>query len=325
MKMKKGMIILAAAAALVLIVASYGRDFTKIVKTGMVLTLAVLLTVFLMSGAGIWPDYIDVRDGFSRHAFGTFHCTDLAAQWGFLIFLYMFLKNGALKSYDYLVVVVLTVLNFCLVDGRNTYLCVILAAAGCVLSTLGRKKQWRIPKWAAICGKGILLFSFCILAAVYFVLNATYTENPEMFYNRFGFLSSLAFRLRVTSNVTRVLPFSWFGKYFMQMGAGFGVNAQNGGLYTFLDCSYMRVYVMYGVVAFVVFLAIFTAIQLRLLKKKQVFRMFIVAVVALHSFMEHRLIDMAYDLFLLLLFAEIPQTDGKTLEEETKEDGKEEC
>ncbi|MCR5128917.1 MAG: hypothetical protein K6B69_12545 [Lachnospiraceae bacterium] len=309
--------------ALILMVACCGREFKKIARTGMGLSILVLILVFLMSGAGIWPDYIDERNGFSRHAFGTFHCTDLAAQWGYMIFLYVFLKDGLLKWYDYLGILFLTVLNFALVDGRNTYLCVILLLIGCVLHSVNKKKHVELPKLPGKIWTGILTLSFVIMAAVYFILNATYTDSPDVFYNRFGVFGSLAFRLKVTANVTRVLPFSWFGKYFLQMGAGFGVNAQHTGMYTFLDCSYMRVYVMYGVVAFVLFLLIFTGIQWRLKKEKQFFRMFILAVVALHCFMEHRWIDMAYDLFLLVAFSDLGEKETIAQENGKREDGTE--
>lgn len=309
--------------ALILMVACYGREFKKIARTGMVLSILVLLLVFIMSGAGIWPDYIDERGGFSRHAFGTFHCTDLAAQWGYMIFLYVFLKDGLLKWYDYLGIIVLTVLNLLLVDGRNTYLCVILLSVGCILHSYMKKKDIVLPGGLGKIWTGVLMLAFVIPAAVYFILNATYTDSPEVFYNRFGVLESLAFRLRTTARVTSVLPFSWFGKYFLQMGAGFGVNAQHTGLYTFLDCSYMRVYVMYGVVAFVLFLLLFTGIQWRLKKEKMVFRMFILAVVALHCFMEHRWIDMAYDLFLLVAFADLGENVTIAQEDGKREDGSE--
>jgi hypothetical protein len=60
---------------------------------------------------------------------------------------------------------------------------------------------------------------------------------------------------------------------------------------------------MYGVVALTVFLGIFTAIQYRLLKAKKTFQMFIVALVAFSCFLEHHMLEVGYNIFMVLLFA----------------------
>ena len=299
--------------ALLLIVASYGRDYKKIGRIAILLTVGVAGLAFGLSQMGILPDYIDERGDLLRHSFGTYHCTDLAALGCYAILLYMFLKNGLMKWYAYIVIVVLSVLNICLLGGQISLFCVALAVIGCVICSIDRRKALHVSPVAEKTWQIVLLASFVVCAAVYFVLNFTYTEEPGAFYHSIGALSGFEKRIRTSAYVTRVFPFSWFGKYFLQFGAGGGSPTVKDGLYTFLDCSYIRVYVMYGVVAFVAFLLVNTGIQCRLMKKKQTFRMFLLAIVAFHCFWEHRMIDPAFNMFLLLPFAALEEENtGKT-------------
>ncbi|MBP5609142.1 MAG: hypothetical protein J6X66_12875 [Lachnospiraceae bacterium] len=294
---------------LLLIVASAEKDFRKIARLGIIIMTSLLIVTFALSMVGLLPDFINTRGGDAvRHSFGIIYCTDLAAHWCFVILLYVFIKDGVMKWPAYLIMLILTVLNIWLVDGRLSYLCVTLAAAASLFYTLYVKKGWKVSDRLLSVWRWGLLSSFIVLGGIYMILNWTYTDDPNMFYHRIHALENLGWRLETSHRVTSVIPFSWFGKYFIQIGDGFD-SAANAGLYTFLDCSYVRVYVMYGVVAFVLVLAIYTGIQYRLLKKKQTLRMFIMAVIALNCFLEHRMIDTAYNLFILLPFVSLDRCD----------------
>ncbi len=288
--------------ALLLIVASAERDFRKIAKYSIVILSATMLFAFAMYLAGIFPDYTKMRGDKVRHSFGTIYCTDLAAHWGFIILTYVFLKEGRMKWPAYAVMLLLTILNVLFVDGRTAYMCVLAAMAASLLAEVIRRKQRKIPEGLLLCWRWLLCFSFIALAAFYLVLNVTYENDPNAFYNKIGFLHNLSNRLETSRRVTTVLPFSWFGKYFLQLGDGMGLS-EKIGFYTFLDDSYIRVYVMYGVVALTVFLGIFTAIQYRLLKAKKTFQMFIIALVAFSCFLEHHMLEVGYNIFMVLLFA----------------------
>lgn len=303
---------------LLMIAASAERDFKKIARIAIAVMTSLLVITFVLSLMGILPDFINDRHADAvRHSFGIIYCTDLAAHWCFVILLYVFIKDGNMKWPAYLIMLILTVLNIWLVDGRLSYLCVGLAAAGSIIYTLYVKKGWKLPEKLLMVWRWGLAASYVILAAFYMILNWTFTYDPNAFYHRIHALENLGWRLETSYRVTKVLPFSWFGKYFNQIGDGFDA-AVNTGFYTFLDCSYIRIYVMYGVVALIVFLAIYTGIQCRLMKKKQTMRMFIMAIVALNCLLEHRMIDLAYNVFLLLPFVCIDNCDNVAAKENEK-------
>ncbi|MBR5421951.1 MAG: hypothetical protein IK115_12475 [Lachnospiraceae bacterium] len=303
---------------LLMMVASYGKDFKKIGRYSLVIATGVLIVAFFLSLVGVLPDSIMMRGDLARHSFGTYHCTDLAAHWAFIILTYVFLADGIMKWPAYLIMLILTVLNFLLVDGRTAYLCVILAAGGSLIHTFVKKKGIAVPEKLLKAWQYLLLSVYVLLAALYMLMNFTYDPDPNAFYNR-GLLDHLGTRLNVSSNVTRIFPFSWFGKYWIQIGDGMGA-AEKTGMYTFLDDSYIRVYAMYGIVAFVLILLLLTAIQWKLMKKGQTFRMFIMAIVALSCFFEHHMLELGCNIFLLVLFAKLPETEEGSVESTDKEE-----
>ncbi len=297
---------------MLLLVASYQKDFKKIARISMVIASSVMILAFILWAVGFLPDYTIMRGDMVRHSFGTIYCTDLAAHWCFIILTYIFVNDGKIKWYAWAIIAGLMIFNALFLGGRMSLICVALALTGSIVKVLMEKHAFRLQDTVAQIWKYVMLISYVVLAAFYLILNFTYSDSPKWFYNSIGFLRSLGGRLNTSWRVTQVFPVSAFGNYFIQIGDGFEAR-EKLGFYTFLDCSYIRVYVMYGVIAFVAAIAVFTAIQYRLMKKNRLFWMFIMAIVALNCFIEHHMLDTGYNIFILLLFASLPGEDtGKT-------------
>lgn len=291
---------------LLLMVASYGKDLKKIVYLGIGLTSGVVLITIIMARLGYLPDNTYISDGFTGHSFGFLRNTDVAAHLCFAAMLYIFLRNGVIGIGGYLIIIGTCLFNVLLLGGTNSLFCSGLCIFACVIKACRERFEWHFPKGMHRMVAILLMLSFVFFAAGYMILNFTYSEEPTVFYHSFKPFTMLGERLRVSANVTRVLPFSWFGKYFLQSESGLSFS-------TFLDCSYVRIYVMYGVAAFMLILLLFTGCQYRLLRKGMIFRMFILSVVAMDAVLEHRLPDPAYDLFLLLPFVRLGEEYGKTV------------
>ena len=76
----------------------------------------------------------------------------------------------------------------------------------------------------------------------------------------------------------------------------------------FLDDSYMAVAMKYGVVILIITLFILCIGQKRALDAKKRIIIYVGGIIALHSFMEHHLLEVAYNPLLLLIFANINKT-----------------
>ena len=117
-------------------------------------------------------------------------------------------------------------------------------------------------------------------------------------------MDSLRNRLENANRVMGVTGITPFGRYYENYWVA-GNTFKDTGNYEFLDSSYARVLLMYGWVAFILILGLMIWSQYRLLQKKQTFQMYIVAVLALHFMMEHHILEPAYNIFLLLPFADL--------------------
>ena len=303
--------------AMVLIVASYGRDFKKIAKTSLFLTGGVTIFTIAMNLLGVIPEYTLERNGdalvilkempFSlerigvlRHSFGFLGPTNLAGHCCFMILTLIFLRDGILKWYDYVTIGCLTFLNILLVDGRTALITVILAVGGCVINVIRLHFSWKLKGILGKIWQGLLLFSCPIIAGLFLLLSATYNSDPSLWVNRLPFVGTLVGRFAVTKRIMDQLPFSFFGNYYNSFGEESTGLVEYSGNYNFLDSSYARLYLIYGFIGLVLICGMFVLAQYNLRKNEKGFAMFLLAVVFLDCTMEHHLIDPSYNIFLLL-------------------------
>jgi hypothetical protein len=105
---------------------------------------------------------------------------------------------------------------------------------------------------------------------------------------------------------------SLFGQFVDQNGLGTSTSFE--GDYFYLDSSYINILLRFGLVILDVVLAIITTLSLRERRRDSYFRLMILTVVSLQSMIEHHLIEIAYNPFLLLLFAEYEDATNGTTE-----------
>ena len=74
--------------------------------------------------------------------------------------------------------------------------------------------------------------------------------------------------------------------------------------YFFLDSSYISILLQYGLIMFVMILILWGIIGLRARKEKDWVLLWILAIIAFQSIMEQHLLDISYNPFLWILFAE---------------------
>ena len=289
--------------ALLVIIACAERDIKKIFKISLIIGAVMIVISFILSQTGIIDDLVWQRPGEDlriRHAFGMIYCTDLASHVMFLIFLYMFIKRGKLKFTEYLLILTLVLVNVLFVDGQIAAICTLLAMAGCVYNSVSYGKKITLPQKILKILKLLMISSFAACAALQFIWAILYKDDPNIWYNRYY---SLENRIRTNYRLLKSFPFSWFGTDFLQVGLG--GTEETPTYYFWVDCSYTRLYAMYGIVAFVIFMGLLTWIVIRLMKKKNYFGMFLMAVIALDLMVEHHIIEIAYNTFLVIAFANL--------------------
>ena len=130
-------------------------------------------------------------------------------------------------------------------------------------------------------------------------------------------------RLTISHNALKMYPVKLMGQNIEEVGGGSVLELRPE--YFFLDDSYVRILLKYGLFLFIIALAIMIIISKRAGQIKQFVIVLALVAISIHSIMEHRLIDMAYNPMILALFASLmreKQNDRrKTCIEETVEVG----
>ena len=284
--------------ALLVMVASYKKDFRKVLRFGVIIATIMTIAVVLISFVDGVPEITVQEHKTILHAFGFKKPTVLACHIMFILLTILYLRAEKIGWKEILGVFVSLVLVFLLIDRGTAAFCLCLAMVGTVVYSIFKKKGTKLTEGLVKVWGGILLIPFIVLSTVFMLLVRSYSLEPTAFYNRMPFLALLNHRLEVAHRVTHIFPFSYFGiNDFVQL--------DKGSNYTYLDSSYSRIYVMYGIVALVLFVLIFTGLQCRLFKAKQMFRMYIVLIIAIAAVTEHYLIEPAFNTILLLPFAEL--------------------
>lgn len=146
---------------------------------------------------------------------------------------------------------------------------------------------------------GLLASAGTICAAGILILSMLYTKGSSIFLKLDSILSQ---RLSFSKKGMEVYGFSIFGQYIPMQGNGGSTETPLN--YFFLDSSYISILLQYGLIMFVMILILWGIIGLRARKEKDWVLLWILAIIAFQSIMEQHLLDISYNPFLWILFAE---------------------
>lgn len=290
-----------------LIIASYGRDFRKIAEYSILAITGVVLLSVVLCILGVLPDYVLERNGRIRHSFGMLGPTAIAGHMCAVILALIFCRDGRLNWFEHILVVVLSVLNVVLVDGRTVFLTVMLVYFGNIVYLVIKKKKIILPERVVSVTGRVLEYSYIAMFSIFFILAATFNDKAWALYQKTSFTESVGGRIAIASRFLHELQPSLFGNYMERYGYADRTFEQVGE-YLFIDSSFARMYFIYGIAGLVGCVLLFTAIQKRLFKKKQIFRMFIVAVSGLLFVMQKGILEPGYNMLPLVLLADIDDT-----------------
>jgi hypothetical protein len=99
-------------------------------------------------------------------------------------------------------------------------------------------------------------------------------------------------------------PFSLFGSTIEEHGFGGRTeNLPGWDKYFFLDCSYIRLYIIGGALLFLMILLVMTYAQLRSFAYGRYDLLFLLMLIAFSCVMEHHIMEYYYNVFPLMAFS----------------------
>lgn len=278
-------------------------DFKRIIKIYFYAGMLLLAFVVISAMGGLIRNLVYRRDmtNIVRQSFGIAYPTDFAAHVLYLILAYAYLKFGKIKWYDYAVFLAAAVFLVKFSDARLSAYAIILsipvlwigqrAQTDHLLSRFIASFYWTVP----------ILSAYLVIIASYF-----FTPSNKILTKVNNASSG---RLFLGHKAISEYGFSMFGKQIIEHGWG-GANglkmSQNAPAnYLFVDSSFLRMTILYGIIMAIIILLAMTKISWESFQKGSFALASIIVIVSVSAMVEQRLLDLAYDPFLIALLANV--------------------
>lgn len=283
-----------------LIVGARGIPFDKILKVYLITTVPVLVVTVLLSQIGLVENLVYHRGDIARAAFGFIYPTDFVAHIFFIVIAWCALRKERIRYVELGAIVLLAVLADVFCDARLNVICLLLTAV-CffVLKKWCQVKPTRNTEKAEHAVGLLIAAGIAVCAVIMVVFSYLYHPDSPFWETLNGFLTE---RLEYGKRGFEEFGVSLFGQKLPLNG--YGATLEYIEDYFFLDSSYVRILLEYGVVLYGAVFAMLMVLAVRLQKKKQYFYLMALALVAIQCTIEHHFLEMAYNPFLYMIFAD---------------------
>ena len=291
----------------VFIVGARNVDFRRIAKMIIItgVTLLIISTVF--SQLGIVEDLVyTVGSPRPRHSFGIGYPTDYAAYWFFLAILYFWYRKGRLKIHEGVILIAIAAYVFYFCGAKTDTACIIGIVIFSVILTLDKKMK--LSRGIA----NISAWAMPVLSVITFLLVLTYTKEGlgSLLSENFNTLDS---RFRIGNKVLMKYGVTIFGNRVPMWGFGGNTELVSDDDYTFVDISYVRILIRFGIPALLIVLLCTTYFILKRIKKNDYATPMAFLLIALNCVIAHHLLDFSYNILLLILLSDLTLYDKPEL------------
>lgn len=295
------------ACWMVLLVGAIGVRFEKILNIYLVITISVVTTAFIASLLNVIVNlrYYTV-DGY-RNSFGIVYPTDFAAHVFFIMATLIYLRRDSIRK--------IHLLLFLLIDGIVFYYCLTKLDCQCILLLIvgvlicqeyerlakrSARAKYRTDKqrdysWIGIGSTIFTIICMSVLSWTYGMID----YSPE-FVKKYWTLFE-RFRLSKAAFTTKHI--NLFGQYIVWLGNGGTLKKQEG--YNFVDCSYFKCLYDNGVILSILVMIVIVYCCKKM--KRDILFQVIMAVLAVNYMIAHHMLDISYNIFLLVAFASIKE------------------
>lgn len=292
-----------------LIVGAKNIHFDRILKVFFGVSLVILAAAMICSQAGMIENlvYPSVRGGV-RQCFGTIYPTDFAAHIFYMAMAALCMNNRRIHIADIVIVGALGVFVYKACSAFTGTMTLGLAAIGMIVVMIVQRRleqKEKLEGTDAPLGWWNGILRFLTLAPVFFAalfIGMVHLYRPESaFWAKLDQILSL--RLSVSAEGTANYAYRLFGQHVEEFGNGRSIETREH--YFFLDDSYLRMALIYGIVILIVALLMMIIIANRAVRYQRCMLYLAMLLIALHCFMEQHLLEMAFNPFILGMFADM--------------------
>ena len=284
--------------AFILILLVFGSrdiEFEKILKMYLVVVGTLMVLAFVASQIGIIENLQYVQRGRIRNSFGIIYPTDFASHVFYCMTAIFYLMRNKLKIIYYVIAIGVAGLLYYFCDTRLDSLSILLVVFLFCMENVMEHTSWikegTVRIWRAFWQK-IGVYSMPLAAMVSIGVTLLYRGDDSRWVYINDFLSH---RLELGKNMYDAYGIRLFGQDIEMVG--FGGSVTDVPDYNFVDCSYVYVLMVNGIL----FLVILIALYVLNCKSREQDEYFLCCIVAmsLNCMIAHHILQVEYNIWLL--------------------------
>lgn len=286
---------------MVFFVSAYDLDAERFLKVTVAVQGFLLAFVVLGSQIGLVEDYIFTPESRLRHGLGFSWTTTSAILFLFIVFEYIAVRKEKIK---YMELILLEFFGFILYELTNSRMAFALCSVFLVVIAAAKLFQFRFPISKFFRKLFVLVpGALCVLAIA---IHAFYNPGSALWEKLNDFLSG---RLKLGKTGIADYGISLFGTPITWVG--YSARQPVVDNYNYVDCSYLRILLEYGIIFLVIVVAIFSIIVYKAVKSRNYFLVWSVVFVLILSITEPRLMNLSFNPFSVLVVCKmVPRLRG---------------
>lgn len=297
------------------IISAKGVNFRDIISWYFYLTLILVMTMMILSLTRIIPNLVYYSASRpTRYALGMLYPSVIAAHYFYLALAYCYLRFGKLNVIDYLLIISGDVICILLTNTKLDFLATLLIIPVMIIA----QRAYFGKKWSSIIA-AFWWMAIPISASIMIFLSYFYNPSNHLLRKIDSLLSG---RLGLGRLAFKKYDLNLLGRTIIEHSfagiKGQRLNNSGGGLpqnYFYIDSSYMRMLLLWGLLAFIIVIVCLTFIALRSTVRKTFILSAVILVASLSFMFEPHIIQIIYNPFLLALLS---NSQFNSLEKENK-------
>lgn len=294
-----------------LIIGANQVSFRRILKVFLILGISITLAAMISAQMGFIENLVYHQSGRSiRISFGSVYPTDFSAHILYLVLAYIFLRQQRLKYIELAVFFGLAAFIYSFCDAKTNAGCMIIAVVICLFLKLSHtfseeKKPARLQKAEKIIHKIYVFltkYSMLILFTIMTALTLLYTEDSAIMEKLNELFNT---RLSLGKTGFDTYPVGLLGQYIEMVG--FGGKLEVPDNYFFIDSSYIKMILCYGLAVTACTLLIYMLVGKRAQKRNNLYLLTILGVISIQCMFEHHILEIAYNPFTLAILAKLDE------------------
>ena len=283
-------------------------DYRKILKVYLIVEIPMTICTMIAGYTGVITNLVYHRGDQVRMSFGFIYPTDFVAGIVFMITAWVVLRRARCTWIEIGLMIISVVLFEKYCDVRNSEAVMVLLILGVVYLKIRNKFAERKGKKYT---PSMLLKLLCLAAphglAGFMILVSRFYQPDVEWMAKLNTLFST--RLSLGKETFDRYDIQIWGQDIPMRGNGGTAEAVTD--YFFIDSSYVNILMRLGLIVFILVMLIISIIMIRNLNHP--YMLLAMVIICVHSVMEHHMIEVYYDVFLMLPFAKFEVKEGKRI------------